>query len=212
MEKKILSLNAEGKLVVKSVDGNEQAISPKPGVVQRGRAIVYLLVDCSSSMAGQKIEEAKNGALDFARSAFRKGYRVGLIRFETAADLICEPTTNINLISGAIGKLMPCGLTNLTDALSTAFHGLSGEKGYRVTVVVTDGCPTAPGSALEIAGKMKRQGIEILSVATSDADQDFLARLVSRKDLNLKVERNEFRKGMDAIARKLPTHLLEDKT
>lgn len=211
MEKKILSLGAEGKIVVKSADGREQAAYPGPAVFQRGRAVVYLLVDTSSSMYGEKIEEAKGGALDFARTAIRKGYLVGVIVFHDVAFYICEPTSDLSLITGRIRTLMAIGSTNLTDALRVASEKLLRKPGYRAAVVATDGCPNDPNSALEIAGKMKNDKIEILAISTADADQNFLAKLVSRKDLNLKVERNEFRRGMDAIAGKLPVQFLEHK-
>lgn len=211
MEKKILSLNAEGKLVVKSADGREQSVYPSPAVFQRGRAVVYLLVDTSSSMFGEKINQAKAGALDFARSAVLKGYIVGVIVFNDTASLICEPTRDVSSITDKIQRLMAIGSTNLTDALKIASEKLLKKPGYRAAVVATDGCPNDPCSALEIAGKMKKDKIEILAISTEDADQNFLAKLVSRKDLNLKVEKNEFRRGMDAIARKLPVQFLEHK-
>ena len=211
MEKKILSLSAEGNIVVKSSDGREQAVYPGPAIFQRERAVVYLLIDTSSSMYGEKIDQAKAGALDFAKSAVLKGYLVGIIVFNDAAYLICEPTRDVSSIAEKIKKLMAMGSTNLTHALRIASEKLLKRPGYRLAVVATDGCPSDPNSALEIAGKMKQDKIEILAISTEDANQDFLAKLVSRKDLNLKVENNGFRRGMDAIARKLPIQFLEDK-
>ena len=55
------------------------------------RGSVYLVIDCSSSMAGQKISEAKKGALNFTREALTKRYSVGMISFASAATHICEP-------------------------------------------------------------------------------------------------------------------------
>lgn len=211
MEKKILSLSAEGKLVVKSADGREQAVYPSPAIFQRGRAVVYLLIDTSSSMYGEKIEQAKAGALDFAKSAVLKGYLVGVVGFNDAASLICEPTRDVSSIADKIKKLLVMGSTNLTDALRVASEKLLKKPGYRAAVVATDGCPNDPNSALEVAEEMKRDKIEILAISTEDANRDFLSKLVSRKDLNLKVEGNEFRKGMDTIAKKLPVQFLEHK-
>lgn len=211
MERKILSLNEAGKVVVKSPDGKERSLFPWLGFPGQREAVVFLLVDCSSSMEGEKIDQVKQGVLDFAKTAFRKGYRVGLISFAGLAAMICEPTNRLFSVSGAIEQLVACGGTNLTPALKMAFNELRRKKGLKTVLVATDGFPGDPNSALEIAGIMKKDRIEILCISTEDADQEFLAKLASRKDLNLKVERNEFRKGMDAIARKLPVQFLEDK-
>jgi uncharacterized protein with von Willebrand factor type A (vWA) domain len=213
MEKKLLALGSDGKLVVKSSDGKETSFYSKPETpyFQKGPAVVYLLVDCSGSMFGEKIVQAKQGALDFARTAIRKGYRVGLIDFGDEAHLICEPTRDVSLIAGSVEKIFITGSTNLSDALRMASERLLKKEGCRLAVVATDGYPSNPNSALEIAAEMKKDKIEILAISTPDADQNFLSKLVSRKDLNLKVENNQLRRGMDLIARKLPVQFLEHK-
>lgn len=200
-----------GKFLIKCQDVRGKPISSDPAVFQGLRAAVYLLIDCSSSMCGEKIEQVKEGALDFAKNAVRKGYRVGLISFSDNAFLICDLTADIFSIAIQIKRFFASGSTNLTDALRIASERLLRRQGYRVVVVATDGCPDDPNSALEMAGRIKQDKIEILAISTYDADQDFLSKLVSRKDLNLKVEGNEFRKGMDMLARKLPVQSLEHK-
>lgn len=213
MEKKLLALGSDGKLVVKSSDGKKISFysKPKTSYFPKGPAVVYLLVDCSGSMFGEKIIQAQQGTLDFARTAIRKNYRVGLINFGDKAYLICEPTRDISLIASSVEKFFIMGSTNLTDALRMVSERLLKKEGCRLAVVATDGCPNDPYSALEVAEEMKKDKIEILAISTEDADQDFLSKLVSRKDLNLKVERNEFKRGMDLIARKLPVQFLEHK-
>jgi hypothetical protein len=47
---------------------------------------VYLLVDCSGSMAeGDKMQQARRGAAGFAKQAQQKGYTIGVIRFGSSA-------------------------------------------------------------------------------------------------------------------------------
>ena len=213
MEKKLLALGSDGKLVVRSSDGKETSFhsEPRTSYVSKAPAIAYLLVDCSGSMFGEKLVQAQQGALDFGKTAIRKGYRIALVSFDDVARLICEPSKEISLIARGIEKLFATGSTNLADALKVASERLLKRPGYRVVVLTTDGYPNNPNAALEIAEKMKQDRIEILAISTADADQNFLSKIVSRKDLNLKVENNEFRKGMDAIARKLPVQFLEHK-
>jgi len=213
MEKKILSLNAEGKIVIKSQGGREQSISYGFAIPHTGSgAIVFLLIDTSGSMFGERIAQAKQGVLDFARTAIQKGYCVGLIKFDSYATLLCEPTANFSRILAKVEELVADGGTLLVPALTITSQKLLGLRLRRVIVVATDGGPSDPLDCLKMAERLKRDGVEILAIGTEGANWEFLSKLVSRKDLNLKVEGNQFRKGMDILARKLPTHLLEDKT
>ena len=212
MEKKILSVNADGEAVVKPVDGREQFVSSGVSGVSGNRAIAFLLVDTSGSMFGEGIAQVKQGVLDFARTAIAKNYCVGLIKFDSYAVLLCEPTTSFSRIQAKVGELEAFGGTCMAPALAIASQKLLGCRAHRLILLATDGGPHDPVECLRIAERMKKDGIEILAIGTTDANWEFLSKLVSRKDLNLKVEGNQFRKGMDALARKLPTHLLEDKT
>ncbi len=65
----LLRLNQEGRLCLTSALGTEE-ISPRPALKD-----VLLLLDTSGSMAGEKITQAKHGALDFARSTCGALYR-----------------------------------------------------------------------------------------------------------------------------------------
>lgn len=212
MEKKILGLGSNGKLVVKSVGGKEQAVSSGFPTATGNKAIAFLLIDASGSMFGERIVQAKQGILDFARTAIKKGYLVGLVKFDSSAALLCEPTVSLSWIQLKVEELEASGGTLLAPALTIASQRLLRSRQYRVIVVGTDGCPSDPLEALRIAERLKQDGVEILAIGTDGANWEFLSKLVSRKDLNLRVEGNQFRKGMDTLARKLPTHLLEDKT
>lgn len=204
MEKKILSLSAEGKIVVKSPEGKQYSLSSGFSAPAGSGAVVFLLIDTSGSMFGEKINQAKGGSLDFAKTALRKGYLMGLVKFDSYATLLCEPTADFSVIMGKTGELVADGGTNLTPALIIASQRLMGRGGHRVIVVATDGGPHDPVSSLQIAERMKKDGIEILAISTEDANQDFLSRLVSRKDLNLRVRDAELKRGFNLMADKLP--------
>lgn len=180
--------------------GKEIPLPNGSTTAQQCLATVILLVDCSGSMTGQKIIQAQQGTLDFAKTAMAKGYMVGLVEFDSEARLLCHPASDYLLISNLAGKFRASGSTNMNDALEIAFKELSEIKGNRVIVVATDGCPDDAPSALRIAERIKRENIEILSISTYDAEQDFLSKLVSRNDLNLVVKDNQLIEGLNKAA------------
>ena len=66
-----------------------EAVSGKKIVVPGFMGTVYLLLDCSGSMGyDSKLEQAKSGAIGYAKDAQDKGFSVGIIQFPTQAELV----------------------------------------------------------------------------------------------------------------------------
>jgi Mg-chelatase subunit ChlD len=105
---------------------------------------VYLVLDCSGSMSGNKIEQAKQGAINFAQDALRRGYSVGLIRFDSSAELVCKAVREISSLRQAVNILQVGDTTEMAKAINLTHANLRDSRGNRVMVVVTDGMPNGP--------------------------------------------------------------------
>jgi len=200
MPKKLLSLGTDGKLVLRLPDGRVEALPAMTPAFQT----VFLLIDCSGSMSDGKLKQAQSGALSFAADALGNGYHVGLIRFESTATILCKPTRDLAGLRRRIQSLATGGSTDMTHALQLAFEDLSATVGTRAIVVVTDGMPDKPGTALETARQAKGNGIDIIAIGTDDADKDFLGKLASRSDLMVKVSRELLGQSIASAAKLLP--------
>jgi len=168
---------------------------------------VYLLVDRSVSMAGDKLRQAKKGTLNFAKVALSKGYFTGLIQFDSSAKLLCEPYKDMAVIEKAVEKMDVGDTTHMAKAINLASRLLRGMMGARVIVIVTDGMPNDtgdPNTSLNTAEDVKKNGIEIIAIGTDDADKEFLKRLASRTDLGVKVESKHLEKTITDTAKMLP--------
>ena len=170
---------------------------------------VYLLVDCSGSMKGQKLERARRGGLDFANGAREKGYEVGLITFDDEAHHLCELQKDIARLSQQLAEMRAGSKTNMEAALLVALEKLSGKRGNRAVVVVTDGQPTAGGedpveASARAAKKLKENGIEIITIGTDDADKEFLKRIATRSDLSMMVHQDQLEIGIGSASAMLP--------
>jgi len=179
---------------------------PVQEYVEYEEGTTILVIDCSSSMAGgAKLEQAKNGIIDFARNALRKHYRVGLIAFSDGAQYLCEPSRNLDNIKEAIERLYASGSTNMADAISLAKDNLKKGriKDPRAIVIATDGEPNSKTAALLQAGLAKKNGVDIIAIGTDDADRAFLKKLASRSDLAEKVSQTNFGTGIAQTANKL---------
>lgn len=199
MKKKIISLSSEGKLVLKSPNGKEERVN------EVGKFNAYLVIDCSGSMSeGNKLSQAKNGAIKFAKEALEKSYQIGLIKFESMATHLCDPQRNLSILIPLIDTIEIGGSTNMTDAIKMANERLLNKKGISTIVIVTDGMPDNPNSALEVARKAKEKGIKIIAIGTDDADQKFLKSLASETELSIKVDRDQLEQSISSAAKLLP--------
>ena len=168
---------------------------------------VYLLVDCSGSMAGDKIRQARRGALAFAKDALASGYSVGLIGFDSSATHLCELTRTIQLLDQCLEHLEVGDQTHMAQAINLSYEKLSGKEGSKAIVIVTDGMPNGygdPETTIRAGEIAKKAGVDIIIIGTDDADQDFLKKLASRSELGMKVIRQQLEQAITSSARLLP--------
>lgn len=153
---------------------------------------VFILADDSGSMSGNKSQQMRKGAIDYAYQAISKGWKVGLISFGDNGRLLIGPQKEITEeFINAIERLQGCsGFTNMLDPLSIAMYKLNPNI-KRAVCICTDGNPTqgkdgqtAKDATLALARDLKAQGIEISCVGTLDADKEFLDQLASSKEMS----------------------------
>jgi molecular chaperone DnaK (HSP70) len=162
---------------------------------------VFLLIDVSASMTGQPLAEAQTAAREFLAKCDLTTMEVGLISFSTLVALQSAATNNLRRLHAAVHRLEAQGSTNLTDALEMARGQLVSGDRKRYVVILTDGYPDAPESALEQALGAREQGIEIVAIGTGDADRDYLRRLASSEQASIFARSGELVQAFGHIAR-----------
>jgi len=166
---------------------------------------VYLAIDCSNSMVGYKLDQAKRGIVDFAADALKHDYRVGLISFDSEARLICDPVSDIQILAPGVKALRVGGSTNMVKAIKMAHGKLKGLEGAKVIVMATDGVPDDINATLRAAQLAKDDGIDFIAIGTDDANQKFLSRLATRQDLAAKVSNDKFAQAIASASSLLPS-------
>ncbi|MEP9410352.1 MAG: VWA domain-containing protein [Candidatus Brocadia sp.] len=208
-EKSIIDSKNEDGILAKFQQKNWvrklESVSGKPVLPRKTGRIAYLLVDCSGSMAeGNKVVQAKKGAIGFAEEAQKKEYSVGLIQFASHAEHVLEPQNELTSFITKVEKLSANGSTNMAAAIRIAKNNLFDKAGEKVICIVTDGMPDDKKATLEAANEIRTHGIEIITIGTDDADKEFLEELATRKELSLKVLRDQLELGIISMAKMLP--------
>jgi molecular chaperone DnaK (HSP70) len=162
---------------------------------------VFLLIDVSASMTGGPLVEAQTAAEEFLAKCDFTTMEVGLISFSSLVTLQSAATSNVRRLHAAVNRIEAEGSTNLTDALELARGQLVATDRKRYVVILTDGYPDAPESAVEQALAAQKQGIEIVAIGTGDADRDYLRRLASSQQASIFARSGELVQTFGHIAR-----------
>jgi Mg-chelatase subunit ChlD len=170
---------------------------------KRGTRLVYLLLDCSGSMEGEKMSQAKIGALSFARDAFQKGYGVGLVTFASTAHCLAEAQPGCSLRPAHLESLASGGGTNIGAAIHLAREKLQNLSGEKVICVVSDGGADRT-ETFRARDQARAAGIEIMTLGVDGADMDFLNELATRQDLSVYVPTSRLPIGMQSMVKLLP--------
>jgi len=202
----IVRQQEQGALSI-TVGGESVSSQGQPFDVQlsKQQSYVYLAIDCSGSMNGYKLEQAKQGIVDFATDALKNGYSVGLIGFASDARLVCEPVGNIQALLHGIKSLRIGGSTNMVKAIKMAHSNLKRLEGTRVIVMATDGMPDNSAATLKTALQAKEDGIDFIAIGTDDANQEFLGKLATKQGLAVKVSSDMFAQAIASASSLLPS-------
>lgn len=167
-----------------------------------GNAII--LLDCSGSMDGDKLVQAKKGTKEFILDAQKKNYFIGLISFGSFAKLISATTSNYYKIIEQLESLSVYGSTNLSEAIKLSYNLFNKTVANKVLVIVTDGMPDNADESLSEAQKIKNAGIDIITIGTDDADINFLKKIATRNDLVIPVQRENLASAISSASKLLP--------
>ena len=96
------------------------------------------------------------------------------------------------------------GSTNMTAAIKIAIEMLTDKSGSKVICIVTDGMPDESDTALSAAKEAAEKDIDIMTIGTDGADEQFLRNLATRREHSFRVSRERLQHGIVSMAKLLP--------
>ena len=157
--------------------------APSPATARE----ICLLIDCSGSMHGDKINEVKEAAIQFLRGQDLTCNAIAVVGFNTFPWVAAPLTNHAGFLESAVRALQASGSTRMDLAMEMAtkqFSPRSVEGGSngppRAILLFTDGMPEPPSASvptLNAAQSARADGILIVSVATGDAQVQYLQQI-----------------------------------
>ncbi|MDP2313014.1 MAG: Hsp70 family protein [Pseudomonadota bacterium] len=143
---------------------------------------IVLLMDCSGSMYGRNIEEARKAAVAFAEASLGPNRQIAVVGFP--GGVLCPLTADLKKINTAITGLTPIGSTPMAEGLSAARELMKSKAGVqRVYVVLTDGHPDDPDATTGEVTRIRTGGGRIITIGVgAQVRPDFLRTLASRPE------------------------------
>jgi Ca-activated chloride channel family protein len=150
-------------------------------------AAICLLIDCSGSMKGKKIEYARDAAAQLVDRLQTDDY-LGMVAFSDGVDIISgfEKVSDLDIIllKGKIQRMTASGNTEMYRGLGAAYEQImqlskTAGKVVRRVILLSDGKPTDKVPADEyarLAARMRQMGISIFTLGLGkDYNEDLLA-------------------------------------
>ncbi|MFM6474262.1 MAG: vWA domain-containing protein, partial [Dolichospermum sp.] len=153
-----------------------------PSIQNSSQAIV-LLIDASGSMSDGKLTEVKSAATQFVERRNLDKDQIAVVSFGLGVTTASPLTGDANTLKNAIASLSENGGTPMAEGIDQAIGELQSTKLGRNILLFTDGVPNSPNLAELSANSARNQEINLIAVATGDADIDYLSQLTGDRNL-----------------------------
>ncbi len=142
-------------------------VSSSSGTFSGGRDIV-LVLDISSSMAGEPIEETKVAAVRFIETILKEDAKIGIVTYNDDAETVSGFSSDGSRLTGLAEDIRDSGGTNIEAGLSTAYSMLTNSRaGKQVIVLMSDGEPNDGKRGEELisyADEIKESGVSVYTL------------------------------------------------
>ncbi len=150
------------------------ALTKLPPAVQQTNHAIVLLIDSSSSMGGGKLDEVKSAATDFVQRQDLSNNKLGVVTFGGRVSTLASLTNNASELKRAIASIRDSGGTPMAQGINLAVSELRSTSLNPSILLFTDGQPDSSFRTTLAAQAANSRRINIVAVATGDADVNFL--------------------------------------
>ncbi len=127
---------------------------------------IDLLIDCSGSMDGSPMADAKDACKKMISEIVDLSvHDIGITAFADYPSSICEITSDKNILLGSVDKMYARGGTRMMQGIEYSYNKLlKSDKNEKIIFMMTDGSPNGGDHSEVISGKMRKENNVRLAV------------------------------------------------
>jgi Ca-activated chloride channel family protein len=145
--------------------------------------VIVLLIDASSSMSDGKLTEVKTAASKFIERRDLQKDQLAVVSFGLEIKTATPLTKDANTLKNAIDTLSENRSTPMAEGINAAMGELQTTALDKNIILFTDGIPDDPNFAYNSALAARNMGVKLISVATGDADINYLTQITGDRSL-----------------------------
>jgi len=145
---------------------------------------IVLMLDCSGSMRGDDLVQAKNASTNLITKMIDLTvHRMALMSFSDNSTVLCGLTHDARNLTSELPNITAGGGTSMISALRDAEKLLENSTGKKIALMVTDGYPDRRSQTLQCAKKIRENGLKIIAIGVGEQfDKNYLDEMVGAQN------------------------------
>lgn len=139
---------------------------------------VVLVVDRSSSMEGEPLEDTKKAVVSFVKN-INSDIRTGLISFDDTAQIVAPLTDSNNAVLQGVRAIESGGGTSIWAGLRAAGDELMYGTGRKIIILLSDGEDGDTSKIDEVLGQLNQRNIYVYTIGFGGADTEYLSYIAN---------------------------------
>lgn len=140
---------------------------------------IAIVMDCSGSMSGQPLADAKIAAKSVINKMGSKDQKLSIVAYSSGANIVTSITDNKDVLINGVNSLASGGGTNIPSGIEAGISSLAGSRGSKAIILLTDGQDGNSGAMSQAIEQALQNNVVIFTVGLGDVNNEYLSGIAS---------------------------------
>lgn len=137
---------------------------------------IAMVFDKSGSMEGKAMQDSKKAGINFVDN-LRENQNLSIVTFDRVAQVASGLSQDKEGLKGSIYNIEAEGGTNISAGLKVGIEQVSGEKGLKAVLLLSDGRDNETLELERVIKEAQDEDIAVYTVGFGDIDEDYLRNI-----------------------------------
>ena len=145
------------------------------------KADIAIVMDCSGSMSGQPLSDAKVAAKSCVNAMNTINQEISIVQYSSVAEIASNKTNSKAVLLNSIEAIGDGGDTNISAGVLAGISTLTGATGTKAIILMSDGQDGNTQEAMDtVILSAVEQGITIYTVGLGDTNDEYLRNIADK--------------------------------